>query len=134
MSSRLASLNQMEEEDTLLCTTSRRLPRSNGRENSLHCLLILRRTHEYYAKSCLMAVVDTILILLVESETPQKLSNMDLCYVQGPDLSLKLLDSFGFVHEVFRLLVQFCQMLGLILRFSCLTGRVTYLIIRFGNS
>ena len=59
---------------------------------------------------------------------------MDLCYVQGPDLSLKLLDSFGFVHEVFRLLVQFCQMLGLILRFSCLTARVTYLIIRFGNS
>ena len=52
-----------------------------------------------------MAVVDTILILLVESETPQKLSNMDLCYVQGPDLSLKLLDSFGFVHDVLGLLI-----------------------------
>ena len=65
---------------------------------------------------------------------PKSFQNMYLCSIQGPNLSLKLLDSFGFVHDVSRLLVQFCKMLGLIFRFSCLTSRVTYLMIRFGNS
>ena len=43
-----------------------------------------------------MTVFDTILILLLKSQHPKSFEISDLCYVQGPDISLKLLDSFGF--------------------------------------
>ena len=52
-----------------------------------------------------MTVFDTILILLLKSQHPKSFEISDLCYVQGPDISLKLLDSFGFVHDDLGLLI-----------------------------